>query len=174
MTRTRGPELSKEFHDYIFEQWTYFGKNATQICRQVNTDSELLSKFGKTSVPGIHYHIVRINEELENTIGEDALDTYIGKFIRAEKSLETDEEAIDHLIENEMKVEEDKRNVDLILRLRRFKHEVKIDKFKLLQDSALPLQVKKLKIEREKYRPKVDVVKQVEGVSELRDTPDTQ
>jgi hypothetical protein len=35
----------------------------------------------------------------------------------------------------------------------RFRHEIKLDSFKMLQDSALPLQVKKLKMEREKLRP---------------------
>ena len=42
---------------------------------------------------------------------------------------------------------------DLYLRLARFRHEIKLDSFKMLQDSALPLQVKKLKLEREKLRP---------------------
>ena len=42
---------------------------------------------------------------------------------------------------------------ELYLKLARFRHEIKLDSFKMLQDSALPLQVKKLKMEREKLRP---------------------
>jgi len=47
----------------------------------------------------------------------------------------------------------DDMDKDLYLKLSRFRHEIKLDSFKMLQDSALPLQVKKLKMERAKLRP---------------------
>ena len=130
MTRTRGPELSKEFHDYIFNQWMFFSENAYGIAEKINKDTELMSQFGKTTPAGVHYHIKQIEKEMEDNISEDAMDTYIGE----EKGLED-------------------MDKDLYLRLARFRHEIKLDSFKMLQDSALPLQVKKLKLEREKLRP---------------------
>lgn len=149
MPRTRGPELSKEFRDHIFNCWVYRQMNAHQIANEVNKDSELMSKFGKTTPMGVHYHIVKIRQELENTISEDALDTYIGEFIRAKEGLDQDVEALDGLIS----LAHDQADVELELKLRRHRHEVKLDKFRLLQDSELPLQVKKLKMERTKLRP---------------------
>lgn len=153
MTRTRGPELSREFKDWIFNHWVYKQMNPYQMANKINNSSELMSKFGKASPSGIQYHIVRIREELENTINEDALDTYIGEFIRAKEGLDQDVAALDDLIERAGD------DIELELKIRRLRHETKIDKFKLLQDSALPLQVKKLKYERQKFRPKENVVK---------------
>ena len=163
--RTRGPELSKEFKDYIFNQWMFKSRNAYQIADQVNKDTELMSKFGKTTPAGVHYHIKHIEKDLEDTINEDALDTYIGEFIRARTGFENDAAAVMELVDDEMAKDKKDRNVDLILRLRRFNHEIKLDSFKMLQDSALPLQVKKLKAERNKLRPKKDVL-QVEDNGE--------
>ncbi len=165
--RTRGPELSSDFKRFIQDEWMFKGHNAYQIADKVNTDTQLLSKFGKTTPSGIHYHIVRIREDLENTVSEDALDTYIAEFIRARLGFEQDVEAVDQLIDTAGE------DIELVLKLRRHRHEIKLDSFKMLQDSALPLQVKKLKIERAKYRPKQDVIKPI-GVSEERDNTDTQ
>ena len=154
MVRTRGPELSKEFKDHIFNEWTFKGKNAYQIANDVNNSTELMSKFGKTTPAGIHYHIVNIRKELEDTISEDALDTYIGEFIRARTGFEQDVSDVDQLI----KLAKEKGDIELELKLRRHRHEIKLDSFRLLQDSALPLQVKKLKHERERYRPQKGVI----------------
>ena len=167
MTRTRGPELSKEFRDYIFNQWTFFSKNAYQIANDINNDSELMSKFGKVSVAGIHYHIVQIRKELEDTISEDALDTYIGEFIRAKQGFDMDVAAVDSLID----IAHGKEDLELELKLRRHRHEIKLDSFKMLQDSALPLQVKKLKYERERTRPKKGVIER--GVSQEGNSSDS-
>lgn len=123
--------------------------NAYQISDEINKDTELMSKFGKTSVAGIHYHIIQIRKDLENTISEDALDTYIGEFIRAKEGFDQDVVAVDGLIE----IAHDDNDLELELKLRRHRHQIKIDKFKMLQDSELPLQVKKLKHERLKLRP---------------------
>ena len=151
--RTRGPELSKKFHDYIFNQWMFFNLNAYQITERINSDTELLSMFGKTTPAGVHYHIIQIEKDMENTISEDAMDTYIGEFLRAKTGLEQDVATIQEIMDDERKKGLDVMDKELFLKYARFKHEIKIDKFKLLQDSALPLQVKKLKLERQKYRP---------------------
>jgi len=176
LTRTRGPELSKDFKDYIFNQWMFFGMNAYQIANKINGSTELMSKFGKATPAGIHYHIIKIREDLENTISEDAMDTYIGEFIRGMQGYEQDVESIDILIEHEKSKGMDQADKDIIIKLMRLRHEVKTDKFKMLQDSALPLQIKKLKLERNKYRPKPQGELEVvdEGVSEQGDSSTNQ
>ena len=165
MTRTRGPDFSADFKDFIRTEWMLKGHNSYQISNFVNSDNDLLSKFGKTTPAGVYYHIIRIREELENTVSEDALDTYIGEFIRARLGFEQDVEAVDELILLA------KPDIELELKLRRHRHEIKLDSFRMLQDAALPLQVKKLKLERAKYRPKPNIIKEVEDnrPSEQRD-----
>ena len=148
MTRTRGPELSKKLHEYVSTQWMFFGRNAYQISDQINKDTVLMSQFGKTSPPGIHYHVKQIQEEMANNISEDAMDTYIGEFIRARLGFEQDVIALEE--KNKGMENMDK---ELYLKFARARHEIKLDSFKMLQDSALPLQVKKLKMERAKLRP---------------------
>ena len=154
--RTRGPELSKEFHNFISTEYMFHSRNAYQIAEKVNSDTELMSKFGKTTPAGIHYHIVRIQKEMEDTINEDAMDTYIAEFIRARLGFEQDIVEMEKLIElatkdSDMNME---KRLELELKLRRHRHEIKLDSFRMLQDSALPLTVKKLKKERALYRPK--------------------
>tara|TARA_R110002167_G_scaffold79090_2_gene218531 strand:+ start:867 stop:1439 length:573 start_codon:yes stop_codon:yes gene_type:complete len=153
MTRTRGPELSKEFHDYIFNQWMFFSENAYGIAEKINKDTALMSQFGKTTPAGVHYHIKQIEKEMEDNISEDAMDTYIGEFMRARTGFENDVTDIQTMMSHEKEKGLDDMDKDLYLRLARFRHEIKLDSFKMLQDSALPLQVKKLKLEREKLRP---------------------
>ena len=153
MTRSRSPEKSKELHEYVSSQWMFFGRNAYQISDQINKDTELMSKFGKTSPAGIHYHVKQIQEEMENSISEDAMDTYIGEFIRARLGFEQDVIALEEIMQDERNKGLDNMDKELYLKFARTRHEIKLDSFKMLQDSALPLQVKKLKMERAKLRP---------------------
>jgi len=60
--------------------------------------------------------------------------------------MDRDIEDIDKLIKGEE--EEEEQNKDLLLKLLRFRHEIKLNKMKLLQDVELPIKVKKLKRER--------------------------
>ena len=112
-----------------------------------------MSKFGKTSPAGVHYHIKQIEKDLENSISEDAMDTYIGEFMRARTGFEHDVDDIQTLMSHEKEKGLEDMDKELYLKMARFRHEIKLDSFKMLQDSALPLQVKKLKMEREKLRP---------------------
>ena len=153
MTRTRGPELSKKLHEYVSTQWMFFGRNAYQISDQINKDTVLMSQFGKTSPPGIHYHVKQIQQEMENSISEDAMDTYIGEFIRARLGFEQDVIALEEIMLDEKNKGMEEMDKELYLKFARARHEIKLDSFKMLQDSALPLQVKKLKMERAKLRP---------------------
>ena len=122
MTRSRSNETSAELHKYISTQWMFHGRNAYQISNTINQDNVLLSKYGKTSAPGIHYHIKRCEKELENTINEDALDTYIGEFIRARIGFEQDVSAVDELIT----MTHDSGDLELELKFRRHRHDIKI------------------------------------------------
>lgn len=166
LTRTRGPELSKDFKNYIFNQWMFFGKNAYQITEGINKDTKLMSQFGKTTPAGVHYHIKNIEKDLEDTISEDAMDTYIGEFIRARTGFENDVADVEDLMVHEKDKGLDDMDKELYLKLSRFRHEIKLDSFKMLQDSALPLQVKKLKMERNKLRPQKPVAEVIHKVEE--------
>jgi hypothetical protein len=150
MVRTRGPELSKEFHDHIATEYMFKGKNAYNIAEDINADTELMSQFGKTTPVGVRYHILKIQKDMEDTINEDAMDTYIAEFIRARAGFDRDIVDMEGLI----RLAHEQGDTELELKLRRHRHEIKLDSFKMLQDSALPLQVKKLKKERERLRPK--------------------
>lgn len=163
MVRVRGPELSKQLHQEIWNLWVYKGMNARMIAQHINSTSELMSKFGKVTPDGIHYHIKQIREELDNTVNEDALDIYVAEFIRKREQMEGEYEDVQKLIDEET-VKDDK-DKDLILRLFRFRHEVSVDQLKMLQDVELPLAVKKMKIERNKNLPQ-------RGVLELEEDED--
>jgi hypothetical protein len=104
---------------------------------------------------------------MENSISEDALDTYIGEFIRARLGFEQDVIALEEIMADEKSKGFDNMDKELYLKFARTRHEIKLDSFRMLQDSALPLQVKKLKLERAKLRP-ARPMPQVEdnGVSE--------
>ena len=154
--RTRGPELSKEFHNFIATEYMFHSLNAYQIADKINGDSELLSRFGKTTHAGVYYHVVKIQAEMEDTINEDAMDIYIAEFIRARIGFDQDAADMTELIklatdDPEMSTKE---RLEIELKLRRHRHEIKLDSFRMLQDNALPLTVKKLKKERALMRPK--------------------
>nr|UVF62609.1 hypothetical protein [Yangshan Harbor Nitrososphaeria virus] len=144
----------------------FFGKNAYQITETINKDTKLMSQFGKTTPSGVHYHIKNIEKDLEDTISEDAMDTYIGEFIRARTGFENDVSDVEDLMVHEKNKGLDDMDKELYLKLSRFRHEIKLDSFKMLQDSALPLQVKKLKMERNKLRPKKPVAEIINKVEE--------
>jgi hypothetical protein len=171
MTRTRGPELSKDFKNYIFNQWMFFGRNAYQIAETINKDTKLMSQFGKTTHAGVHYHIKNIERDLEDTISEDAMDTYIGEFIRARTGFENDVADVEEIMKHEKDKGMEDMDKELYLKLSRFRHEIKLDSFKMLQDSALPLQVKKLKMERNKLRPKKPIPEIVHTIEPQQETP---
>ena len=171
MVRTRGPELSRELHKEIWGMWVYRGMNARQIAKEINTNTDLLSKYGKVTPDGIHYHIVQIRKELDNTVNEDALDIYVSEFIRERERIEGEIEDIQSLIDDT-----DKKDKELLIKLYKIRHEFGIDKMRLLQDVELPIAVKKMKSEREKTIPKPNVIhleeEKDEGSSEQRDTSD--
>ena len=144
----RSPELSQELHKLIWDLWVYKGMGTQQITNYINSDTQLRSKYGEVSEQGIYYHIVQIRDELEKTVNEDALDSYVGEFIRAKEGLDNDIQSVQDLIDIEKN--SPNPNIELIAKLMKLKHDIKVDKFKLLQDVELPIRVKKLKRERER------------------------
>lgn len=148
MSKARNPALSQDLHKLIWDLWVYKSMGVTQIANYINSDTMMRSKYGEISSEGIYYHVVQIRNELEKTVNEDALDSYVGEFIRAKEGLDNDIDDIQKLINLERDAENP--NKDLLIKLMRLRHDVKIDKFKLLQDVELPIRVKKLKRERER------------------------
>ena len=169
----RRPELSDKLHKLIWDLWVYKNMGTRQIANYINNDTSLRSEYGHISNEGVYYHIVNIRDELENTVNEDALDSYVGEFIRAKEGLDSDIEAVEDLIASEKKSENP--NPEIMIKLMKLKHEIKVDRFKLLQDVELPIRVKKLKRERERMVGIIPVgkleVKQ-DGLSEQGNTQD--
>jgi len=145
---TRGTEISKELHSYIRDLWVYKSMSCRAIANHINEDASLKSRFGKIDSSGVFYHIKQIRDEFEGTVSEDSLDTYVSEFIRLKESMDDDIEALDEL----KKSEEESANPskELILKIMRERHQVKLNKMKLLQDVELPIRVKQLKRERDR------------------------
>lgn len=176
MSKARNPELSKDLHRLVWDLWVYKNMGTSQIANYINSNVDLRSKFGEISKDGIYYHVVNIRNELENTVNEDALDSYVGEFIRAKEGLDNDVESIQKLIDSEENSQNP--NKDILIKLMRLKHEIKVDKFKLLQDVELPIRVKKLKRERQRLASNLPIIENAitvvteDGVSEQRNTED--
>ena len=136
------------------------------IANEINATVSLRSRFGDIDQSGVFYHVQQIREELEDTINEDALDTYVAEFIRLKESLDADIEAVDDLLKT-LKPKENPEDRDVWLRTQRFRKELKEMKMKLLQDIELPIRVKKLKRERtiqKKYNIHVEkTIEKAEG-----------
>jgi len=170
---SRSLEKSERLHRVIWDLWVYHGMGVQQIANHINSTNELKSEFGEVSQQGVYYHVVKIRDELENTVNEDALDSYVGEFIRAKEGLDSDIEAVDKLIQSEKSQE--LPNSETLIKLMRLKHEIKVDRFKLLQDVELPIRVKKLKREREKMIGTMPIAKLEikDGVSEQGNAEDS-
>ena len=165
MAGPRNPKLSKELHDYIYNEWVFKQRNAYQITNTMNGSTELTNKYGKINVSGVNYHLHNIKKELEDVVSDDAIDTYVAEFIRLKEGIDQDVAALDKMLELCNGAED----IETELKIRRHRHEVKLDKFRMLQDAELPLAVKKMKMERNKRLPKPNVVKSLDTVHEVED-----
>lgn len=164
---SRSLEKSERLHRVIWDLWVYQGMGVQQIANHINSNATLRSEFGEISKDGVYYHVVHIRNELENTVNEDALDSYVGEFIRAKEGLDSDIDAVEKLIALEQA--QSLPNNETLIKLMRLKHEIKVDRFKLLQDVELPIRVKKLKREREKMIGTIPV-----GKLEVQNGPSEQ
>jgi hypothetical protein len=148
----RNDKDSAEIRNVIRDKYIFFHMSATAIEKDLNRDQVFTRKYGTITVPGVHYHIQKIKSEYEKYIGEDAIDKYTAEFVRLQNSFDKELEDVDEMIKRS-------DTDDVIIKLMRLRHEIRLDKMKMLQDIELPLAVKKLKIERNK---KYDTLKKVE------------
>ena len=157
----RDQQKSEEIRNKIRELYIFFHKSASSIEQELNSTVEFVSKYGKITVPGVNYHIQKIKEEYEKYIGEDAIDKYTAEFVRLQNSFDAELDDVDKMIK-------DSEDEDVVIKLMRLRHEIRLDKMKMLQDIELPLAVKKLKLERKK---KYETIKTVEP-EEIEDKTD--
>ena len=145
-------EKSEEIRNKIRDLYIFFHKSPSSIQRELSSDQEFIRKYGSITIPGVNYHIQKIKSEYEMYIGEDAIDKYTAEFVRLQNSFDAELDDVDEMI----KATEEE---DVRIKLMRLRHEIRLDKMKMLQDIELPLAVKKLKLERKK---KLDTIKTVE------------
>ena len=147
----RNQDKSDEVRNKVRDLYIFFHKSASAIQKELNTNQEFISKYGTITVPGVNYHIQKIKSEYEKYIGEDAIDKYTAEFVRLQNSFDAELDDVDEMIKA---TEED----DIKIKLMRLRHEIRLDKMKMLQDIELPLAVKKLKLERKKKYDTLEVV----------------
>ena len=147
----RDQEKSDQIRNKIRDLYIFFHKSASAIEKELNATQEFTSKYGNITVPGVNYHIQKIKSEYEKYIGEDAIDKYTAEFVRLQNSFDAELDDVDEMI----KATEEE---DIKIKLMRLRHEIRLDKMKMLQDIELPLAVKKLKLERKKKYDSVTIV----------------
>ena len=149
----RNEDDSKAIRDKIRDMYIFFHKSASAIERELNGDSDFVRRYGNITIPGVNYHIQKIKSEYERFIGEDAIDKYTAEFVRLQNSFDQELEDVDEMIRRT-------DSEDVRIKLMRLRHEIRLDKMKMLQDIELPLAVKKLKLERNKKLKKLNVVEE--------------
>ena len=147
----RDQQKSDGIRNKVRDLYIFFHKSASAIERELNASQEFTSKYGTITVPGVNYHIQKIKSEYEKYIGEDAIDKYTAEFVRLQNSFDAELDDVDEMI----KATEEE---DIKIKLMRLRHEIRLDKMKMLQDIELPLAVKKLKLERKKKYDTLEVV----------------
>ena len=152
---------TEEIRTKIRDLYIFFHKSPSSITRELNEDNEFTRRYGTITVPGVNYHIQKIKSEYEQFIGEDAIDKYTAEFVRLQNSFDAELDDVDKMIK-------DSEDEDVVIKLMRLRHEIRLDKMKMLQDIELPLAVKKLKLERKK---KYETIKTVEP-EEIEDKTD--
>ena len=151
-------EKSEEIRNKIRDLYIFFHKSPSSIQRELSSDEEFIRKYGSITIPGVNYHIQKIKSEYEMYIGEDAIDKYTAEFVILQNSFDAELDDLDEMIK---KTEDE----DVRIKLMRLRHEIRLDKMKMLQDIELPLAVKKLKLERKK---KLDTIKTIEPLEDKR------
>jgi hypothetical protein len=143
----RSAELSKELRDIIYTLYVTNHMSEPACVDFINDEkNNYLSKLGKVSVSDVHYHVVKIRQQLDESIDHDALDRYTAEYVRIQHALEHEIEAV----EKTLALIDPKEKPDVWMRLRRLKKDLMIDKIRVLQDHELPLTVRKFKKERDK------------------------
>lgn len=147
----RSKEVQEELKSKIRDLYIFFHKSARTIEAEVNEDPDFVKRFGKVPASTVQRYINKIKAEYEHYIGEDAIDKYTAEFVRLQNSMDQELDDIDNMIK-------ETDNKELKIRLMRLRHEIRLDKMRMLQDIELPLAVKKLKLERSK---KLNTIKMI-------------
>ena len=150
---------TEEIRTRIRDLYIFFHKSPSSITKELNEDNDFTRKYGTITVPGVNYHVQKIKAEYEQFIGEDAIDKYTAEFVRLQNSFDHELDDVDEMI----KRTEDE---DVKIKLMRLRHEIRLDKMKMLQDIELPLAVKKLKLERKKKLTTIKEIPQTDGVAD--------
>lgn len=109
----------------------------------------------KLSMPRstVHVYVAKIEREMLHYMDEDTFLKYIAEFSRTRATFDREIEEIDEMIDKlDINVKEDKA---VIARLVDSRHQIRLDKVKILQDLELPLAVKKFKKERDEMHSKL-------------------
>jgi len=143
----RGVELSKELRDIVYTLYVTNHMSEPACMNFINDEKNgYLGRIGKVGVSDIHYHIVKIRIDLDNSLDLDALSRYTAEYVRIQYALEHEIEDVEKTI----RLIDPKENPAVWGSLKRLKKELMIDKIRVLQDHELPLTVRQFKKERDK------------------------
>lgn len=148
----RDREITEALHKYIFAEYIWKGKGQATIIRQIENDKTLQDRVGGIpSAPTVSYHVKQINEELENSIDFDAMDKFVGEFLRYQQSIDAEIEDIEKVLE----LVDKEKKPEMWLALKRFKKDLLDSRLKALADHELPLAVKRFKKERNEKKVQI-------------------
>jgi len=156
----RSEKKSQEVRERIRSLYIYQGLSERGVVDTLNPDAAFVRMYGKISLAGVHYHVVKIRADFERLVGIDAIDRYVADFIRLQQTMDGEVDQLNKMLEGA-------DDEELKLKIMRMRHDVYIDKMKMLQDVELPLQVKKLKSERRNKLEKLKLIKD-EPIIDLR------
>lgn len=155
-------EVTEALHKYIFAEYIWRGKGQATIVRQIENDKTLQQRFGGTvSPPTVSYHVKQIVEELENSIDFDAMDKFVGEFLRYQQGIDSEIDDLEQMIQ----LIDKEKKPELWLSLKRFKKDLLDSRLKALADHELPLAVKRFK--KERNEKKVQILRLSEQPKEL-------
>ena len=141
----RTPQKTEDLHKFIFAEYVWLGRGQSAILRKIEDDPTLRMRFGgEMSAPVISYHVKQILEELENSIDFDAMDKFVGEYLRYQQTIDNEISDVDNMIG----LIDKEKKPDLWLSMKRFKKDLVDSRLKALADHELPLAVKKFKKER--------------------------
>lgn len=141
--RTR--EQTNDLHKFIFAEYVWQGRGQSTILKKIQEDPALVRRFGgEMNAMTISDHVRKITEELENSVDFDAMEKFVGEYLRYQQTIDAEIGDMDAMIEL---IDKDKKP-ELWLSLKRFKKDLLDSRLKALADHELPLAVKKFKKER--------------------------
>lgn len=138
---TRNKRLQLETREKIKDLWLA-GLTEAKIAEKLNMPRST-----------VHVYVSKIEKEMMHYMDEDTFLKYIAEFTRSRATFDREIEEIDEMLSKlDINTKEDK---PVIARLIDSRHQIRLDKMKILQDLELPLAVKKFKKERDEMHSKL-------------------